>query len=87
MLAALDLVAGTSILAIAVVGFRRSRTSAVLAATAAAAWFATSVLPQLALVHRPLLLHAVLALPAGAVRGLLPMVRGRRGVARRSAAA
>jgi hypothetical protein len=72
MLVWLDTLAGLSLLAVAAVGWRRFRTSALFAAAAAAAWFVVPLAPALVLLHRPLLLHSVLALPRRGFVGPLP---------------
>jgi glucose-6-phosphate-specific signal transduction histidine kinase len=72
MLVVLDAVAGASLLAVGAVAWRRSHASSLWAIGAAAAWFAASVAPALVLLHRPLLLHAILALTPGGMRGALP---------------
>ena len=72
VLAWLDAVAGLSLLAVGLVGWRHYRTSAAFAAAAAVAWFVVPVAPALVLLHRPLLFHSVLALPGRPVAGLLP---------------
>ena len=69
MLVWLDAVAGLSLLAAAAVGWRRFRTTALFAAAAAAAWFVVPLAPGLALLHRPLMIHSVLALPRRGVEG------------------
>jgi len=61
-LAWLDTAAGLALVAVAIVGWRRFRTSAVFAAAAASAWFIVPIAPLLVLLHRPLLLHSVVAL-------------------------
>lgn len=71
MVTALDALAGGSLLVVGVVGWRRFRISAAFAFAAAAAWFVVPVLPGLALLHRPLLLHSIVALRGGR-RGVLP---------------
>jgi signal transduction histidine kinase len=72
VLAWLDFGAGMSLLAVAVVGMRRFRVSALFALAAAVAWFVVPVAPGLVLLHRPLLLHSILALPRRRIVGLLP---------------
>ena len=69
MIVALDAVAGSSILAVGILGWRRFRMSALFAMAAAVAWFAVPALPVLVLLHRPLLFHSILALPRGRVHG------------------
>jgi hypothetical protein len=68
----LDTLAGLSLVVVAVVGWRRFRTSALFALAAAVAWFVVPVAPALVLLHRPLLLHSVLALPRRRVAGPFP---------------
>lgn len=72
MIAVLDALAGASVLTVGILGWRRFRPTSVLALGAAVAWFAVPAVPSLALLHRPLLLHAVLALPGRGLRGILP---------------
>jgi acid phosphatase family membrane protein YuiD len=66
MLRALDVAAGIAILLAALGSWRRSWALAVLCAATATAWFAGDVVPALALVHRPLLVHALLVSTGGA---------------------
>ena len=72
MVAALDVIAGASILGVGIIAWRRFRTTAILALVAALAWFAAVLVPSLALLHRPLLLHAALTLTGGGARRPLP---------------
>jgi len=72
MLGWLDAVAGVSWLAVAGAGWRSSRRYAVLAALAAAGWFAGDLDPRLLLIHRPLMLYTALAYPDGRVLGRYP---------------
>ena len=73
MIAWLDVVAGSVMLAVGIIGWRRFRTSALFALAAAAMWFAGSAMPFLVLLHRPLLLHSILALPRG-LKGPWPRI-------------
>jgi hypothetical protein len=61
MIPALDALTGVILLALGVLGWRYARTSAAFALAAAAAWFLAAASPLLVLVHRPLLLHSILA--------------------------
>ena len=60
----LDLVAGGVFVLTAAAALGRSWRAALLAALAAAAWFAGDFAVQASLLHRPLMLHAALAFPA-----------------------
>ena len=74
MLILLDAVAGLALLAVGLVGWTRARTSAAFAGAAGVAWFAASAVPELSLLHRPLLLHAVVALAGAWPRPVVPRV-------------
>jgi hypothetical protein len=63
VIGALDLIAGVSVLTVGVVGWRGFRTSAMFAIGTAVAWFVVPAAPLLVLLHRPLLVHTILALP------------------------
>ena len=69
----LDVVVGVVLLVLAAAEAGRSRSTALLAASAGAAWLAAPLVPALLLVHRPLVLHTALALSAG--RGLTRQAR------------
>ena len=71
MILILDTIAGALLATVCLLAWRRRRTTAVFALAATVAWFATPALPALAVLHRPLLLHAILAFPRGGVRGVL----------------
>ncbi len=64
-----DVVAGLGLAAVAGVAWTTSRRYAVLVMLAAAAWFAGDLSDQALLIHRPLVLHAVLAYPDGRLPG------------------
>ena len=53
----------------AVIAWRSSRRYAALLGAAGLSWFAGDVLNQLLLVHRPVMIYAVLAYPVGRLRG------------------
>src|SRR5262245_12359070 len=72
MIPVLDTLAGVLLATVGVLRWRRFRTSSLYAIGAAAAWFAAPLVPSLVLLHRPLLLHAILALPRRRVRGFFP---------------
>jgi signal transduction histidine kinase len=65
----LDVVAGLGLAAVAGVAVTTSRRYAVLGMLAAAAWFAGDLSDHALLIHRPLVLHAVLAYPDGRLPG------------------
>lgn len=72
MLAWLDAATGAVLVAAAATAWRTSRRLAVPTLLAAVSWFASNLDDRLLLVHRPLLLHAALALPSGRVAGRYP---------------
>jgi signal transduction histidine kinase len=72
VLALLDAAAGVSLLLIGILGWRRFRGSAAFALAAAGAWFCAAAVPELVLLHRPLLVHSVLALPRRRIAGIAP---------------
>ncbi|TGN65741.1 hypothetical protein EXE59_18615 [Nocardioides eburneiflavus] len=72
MLILLDAAAGLALLAVGLMGWTRARTSAAFATAAGMAWFAASAWPETALLHRPLLLHAVVALAGTWGRPVVP---------------
>lgn len=72
LLATVDLLAGGVLLVLAATATGRSRRSGVLAGAAGVAWFAAPLSPALLLLHRPLVLHAALALPSGRVHRRYP---------------
>jgi signal transduction histidine kinase len=74
IVAALDTIAGAAVLAVGVLGWRGFRTSAWFALATTVAWFVVPVAPFLVFLHRPLLLHTILALPRRRVGGWLPGV-------------
>jgi signal transduction histidine kinase len=67
MLGWLDIATGTVLVAVAALSWRGRRRHAVLVLATGLAWFAGDLEESLLLVHRPLLLHAALALPIGRV--------------------
>jgi signal transduction histidine kinase len=69
VIAVLDAVTGALVATVGIVAWRRFRTTAFFAIAAALVWFLTSAAPFLVMVHRPLLLHAMLALPRGGSPG------------------
>ncbi|HSF27261.1 MAG TPA: hypothetical protein VLC50_07065 [Actinomycetes bacterium] len=69
LITSVDVVAGAVFLGVGVVRWRVARRHAMLAYAAGVAWFVGGMLPSLLWVHRPLMLHAALAYPAGRLRG------------------
>lgn len=72
MLAWLDAATGAVLVTVAATSWRAGRRPFVPALLAAVSWFAGNLDDRLLLVHRPLLLHAALALPSGRVTGRYP---------------
>ena len=69
MAAGIALLPGAMFLLAAVIAWRSSRQYAALLGVTGLSWFAGDVWNQLLLVHRPLLIYAVLAYPVGRLRG------------------
>ena len=69
MATGIALLPGVVFLLAAVIAWRSSRRYAALLGAAGLSWFAGDVLNQLLLVHRPLMIYAVLAYPVGRLRG------------------
>jgi signal transduction histidine kinase len=72
MIPVLDTMAGVSLLLVGFLGWRRFRRTAVFALAATATWFVVPMAPYLVFLHRPLVAHAILALPRKRVESVLP---------------
>lgn len=69
MATGIALLPGVVFLLAAVIAWRSSRRYATLLGAAGLSWFAGDVLDPLLLVHRPMMIYAVLAYPVGRLRG------------------
>ena len=69
MATGIALLPGVVFLLAAFIAWRSSRRYAALLGIAGLSWFAGDVMDQLLLVHRPLMIYAVLAYPVGRLRG------------------
>ena len=69
MATGIALLPGVVFLLAAVIAWQSSRRYAALLGAAGLSWFAGDVLNQLLLVHRPVMIYAVLAYPVGRLRG------------------
>lgn len=70
VLALMDVAAGIALVMVGGLGWRRCRGTSAFALAAAGAWFVAGVVPELAPLHRPLLVHSVLALPRHRAAGV-----------------
>lgn len=71
LLAWLDVLAGATFFVLGVASATTSRRFAVLATLAAVGWFAGDLVPELLLIHRPLLLQVAFSYPEGRIRSRL----------------